>query len=157
MHPTNGSKQFVFQTCPSGLLILNCLGTYGRHNLNIKLLPSVHKPLPRRSGLRVNNVLSAFATQLLGRAQCMHCPALQLASIQTLFTQTTPVKAAALQFPPQYPSLLKISHIRILTPAAPPVLASVGGLAFLVQEYLDPLYSACSAPLNTFAINLKNI
>ena len=72
-------------------------------------------------------------------------------------TQATWVKEAALQFSPQYTSLLKISHISILTPAAPQMLASVGGLAFLVQEYLDPLYSVCSAPLNTFAINQRNI
>lgn len=144
----------MFQTFPSGLLILNFAGTYGWHNLSIKLLPSVHKPLPRRSGPGVNNVLGAFATQLLGRAQCMHSAA-RLNS-DTL-TQATRVKEEALQFPPQYASLLKISHISILTPAAPPVLASVGGLAFLVQEYLEPLYSVCSAPLNTFAINQRNI
>lgn len=66
-------------------------------------------------------------------------------------------EAVALQFFPQYISLLKISHTSILTPAAPPMLAHVGGLAFLVQEHLDPLYSVCYAPLNTFALNQSNI
>lgn len=37
------------------------------------------------------------------------------------------------------------------------MLASVGGLAFLVQAYLDSLNNVCSAPLNTFAINQRNL
>lgn len=72
-------------------------------------------------------------------------------------TPATLVEEAALQFFPQYTSLLKVSHTSILTPAAPPMLARVGGLAFLVQEHLDPLYSVCSAPLNTFALNQSNV
>lgn len=72
-------------------------------------------------------------------------------------TRATRVEEAALQFFPQFTSLLKISHTSILTPAAPPMLVCVGGLAFLVQEHLDPLYSVCSAPLNIFALNQSNI
>lgn len=64
------------------------------------LLPSVHKPLTRRSGLGVKNVLCAFATQLLVRAQCKALPCSAVCLNSDTLTQATRVKKAALQFSP---------------------------------------------------------